>query len=199
MLLTCEKYMSNQSPAVAIEQTGFIGLWFEVETSCNKLYKALADFGLSVSPYAVQSTLQSYSFRFSVLFLFSRGCTATPYVKRDYIVYRGDWVCASFLTFSPHKTVRRRGLEYLKSSSALTLHCWHEAHVINCMYRKLLVIFKIVWLHQAYARGWSHGSDFVRFRWSGTIVSQMLASWWRHKVRAVSSTPAFYTAVKSSL
>lgn len=30
-----------------------------------------------------------------------------------------------------------------------------------------MVIFKIVWLHQAYARGWSHESDFVRFRWSG--------------------------------
>ena len=102
---------------------GFIGRRFEVKTTYNKLYKALADCGLSVSPYAVQSTLQSYSFRFSVLFLFSRSCTATPYVKRDYIVYRGDWVCASFSTFSPHETVRRRGLEYLKSSSALTLHC----------------------------------------------------------------------------
>lgn len=34
---------------------------------------------------------------------------------------------------------------------------------------------------------------------AGIIVSQMVASRSRHKVRVVSSTPAFYTAVKSSL
>lgn len=36
-------------------------------------------------------------------------CTAARYVRRDYIIYWGDWVCASFSTFSPHKITRRRG------------------------------------------------------------------------------------------
>lgn len=54
---------------------------------------------LSVTPRAVHSALDLFFQVFCVIFVL-RSCTATQYDKRDNIVYWGECVLASFLTFS---------------------------------------------------------------------------------------------------